>query len=165
MCHMNRALITDYFSSLQDIQPARKASITSRKSARCNKARVVPHLGSAYRPLSGTGTTRNKKLLRPKQEPVSPVMSGYGVRSLRAMSCFQIHLQLSVLLCRPRQLQLRHHRLPNCRTTIYAGSNQPVLCTVSVLPPTAISAHARLLCSTWACCHWGLSTASSWGKL
>jgi hypothetical protein len=70
---------TDYFSSLQTINPIQKASVPTRKSARYNKVRTVPSLVPAYRPLAGTGTTRHKKQLRPKQEPVSPVMSGYSV--------------------------------------------------------------------------------------
>jgi len=74
-----RASTTDYFSSLQAIEPLQKPSTASKRSARYNKFRIVPPLASAYRPLSGSGTTRNKKSLRPKQEPVSPVMSGYGV--------------------------------------------------------------------------------------
>jgi hypothetical protein len=74
----NKAPVTDYFSSLQELEPIRTPSNTSRKPARYNnKFRIVPPLVSAYRPLSGSGTTRHKKSLRPKQEPVSPVMSGY----------------------------------------------------------------------------------------
>jgi hypothetical protein len=74
----NKAPVTDYFSSLQELEAVRTPSNTSQKSARYNnKFRIVPPLVSAYRPLSGSGTTRHKKSLRPKQEPVSPVMSGY----------------------------------------------------------------------------------------
>ncbi|KAH7093751.1 hypothetical protein FB567DRAFT_180163 [Paraphoma chrysanthemicola] len=69
------------FLSLQEIEPSGKHQISSRRSARYNKFRIVPPSASAYRPLSGSGTTRNRKSLRPKQEPVSPVMSGYNYSS------------------------------------------------------------------------------------
>ncbi|KAH7412018.1 hypothetical protein DE146DRAFT_751160 [Phaeosphaeria sp. MPI-PUGE-AT-0046c] len=72
---------TQKFLSLEDIQLLRNPSNTTRNSPKNNKSRLAFPLAPAYRPLSGSGTTRNKKPLRPKQEPVSPVMSGYGYSS------------------------------------------------------------------------------------
>ncbi|KAH3971978.1 hypothetical protein HBH98_002690 [Parastagonospora nodorum] len=72
---------TERYLSLQELEPVQTPTYTARKPARNSKLRNVPSLVSAYRPLSGSGTTRHKKSLRPKQEPVSPVMSGYGYSS------------------------------------------------------------------------------------
>ncbi|KAF2832619.1 hypothetical protein CC86DRAFT_313803 [Ophiobolus disseminans] len=80
-CYTPKATTTDQFSPLKETEVLQKSSIANQKSARYNKFRIVPPLASAYRPLSGSGATRNRKTLRPKQEPVSPVMSGYGYSS------------------------------------------------------------------------------------
>ncbi|KAH8723376.1 hypothetical protein GQ44DRAFT_620444 [Phaeosphaeriaceae sp. PMI808] len=77
----SEAHFTQEFISLHEIEPVDKSSTATRKSARYNKLRIVPPLASAYRPLCSPGTTRKRKNLRPKQEPVSPVMSGYGYPS------------------------------------------------------------------------------------
>jgi hypothetical protein len=91
--HTKKPPVTDYISSLQELEPVRIPTYTSRKPARHNKLRNVPPLVTAYRPLSGSGTTRHKKSLRPKQEPVSPVMSGYGVSLWNETCCTLDHLQ------------------------------------------------------------------------
>jgi hypothetical protein len=159
--YTSRRSLTDYFSSLQEIEPVRRTPSSSRKSARNTKFRTVPPLVTAYRPLSGSGTTRNKKPLRPKQEPISPVMSGYGVSWLHAaMSCST--LMLSVLFWWTRKLQLHHCCVSNSRATIYAGTNKSVLRTISVLPTSTIHDYARVLCSTGPRRCWCIPTANHW---
>jgi hypothetical protein len=75
-----KATITDYPSFLTDNEDLQRSTFAGKKTTKYNnKFRIVPPLASAYRPLSGSGTTRHKRGLRPKQEPISPVMSGYGV--------------------------------------------------------------------------------------
>ncbi|KAH9875655.1 hypothetical protein IAQ61_003119 [Plenodomus lingam] len=48
---------------------------TTRKPG---KLRVVPPATPYYRPSLKSGTSRKEEAIRPKQEPSSPVMSGYG---------------------------------------------------------------------------------------
>ncbi|KAL5121574.1 hypothetical protein ACEQ8H_000646 [Pleosporales sp. CAS-2024a] len=52
--------------------------LTSLAPSKKLKQNGEPSLVPAYHPPSGSGTTRSNKPLRPKEEPVSPVMSGYG---------------------------------------------------------------------------------------
>jgi hypothetical protein len=101
---------TDYFSSLQTTDPIQKASVPTRKIARYNKFRTAPSLVHAYRPLAGSGTTRHKKQLRPKQEPVSPVMSGYSV-----CLCLDVHWSLLTSFCSTlpaMEITTTPHQLP-----------------------------------------------------
>lgn len=125
--YTNTAPVTDYFSSLQAIEAVQKPSFTTRKAARYNKFRIVPPLVSAYRPRSSSGTTRNKKQLRPKQEPVSPVMSGYGVswtmkksyvpNTYTTVSTPPLAMELTII---PRQLPTKqiqqYHNIPKIRS-------------------------------------------------
>lgn len=164
--HTNKAPVTDYFSSLQELEPVSIPTYTARKSARNSKLRNVPSLVSAYRPLSGSGTTRHKKSLRPKQEPVSPVMSGYGVSWCHVSYIMSKHLQLSVLIrWRSWQLQLRHLRLSNGSPTVHSNTSQSVLRTISMLSATTIPDHSGLLCTASSRCCWWLPSTSRCRRL
>jgi hypothetical protein len=84
-----KATTTNYFSSPPDNEKLlQRSTIAIKKTIKHDdKFRIVPPLASAYRPLSGSGTTRHKKGLRPKEEPVSPVMSGFGVSGPLKSKC------------------------------------------------------------------------------
>ncbi|OAL45602.1 hypothetical protein IQ07DRAFT_213518 [Pyrenochaeta sp. DS3sAY3a] len=67
--------------SLEQVQIQDQSAYLPRKSAASHKLRIVPPVVPASRPLSVTGTTRVGKVIRPKQEPSSPDMSGYNYSS------------------------------------------------------------------------------------
>jgi hypothetical protein len=164
--YTNKASITYYFSSLQELEPVQTPTYTTRKPARNSKLRNVPSLVSAYRPLSGSGTTRHKKSLRPKQEPVSPVMSGYGVSWCYDSCCISNHLQWSVpLRWRSGQLQLRYFCVSNSSPTVHSNTSQSVLRTISMLPATTIPDHPGLLRTASSRCHCWLPSTSRYRRL
>jgi hypothetical protein len=76
--HYTNNTLTILPRSLEQIQLPRRQSST-KKAVKSHKLRIVTSpVAPAYRP----STTRIKKTIRPKQEqPPSPAMSGYSVRS------------------------------------------------------------------------------------
>ncbi|KAF2848405.1 hypothetical protein T440DRAFT_536629 [Plenodomus tracheiphilus IPT5] len=68
----------EIISCLDETQLPHQLLSTTRKPG---KLRIVPHVTPYYRPPLETGTTRTVDPIRPKQEPISPAMSGYGYSS------------------------------------------------------------------------------------
>ncbi|KAL6707320.1 hypothetical protein ACN47E_004308 [Coniothyrium glycines] len=68
------------YLSLEQLQLPRKPSTQSRKFGKVQKLRLVTSAAPAYRP-SSSETGHTKKFIRPKQEPLSPNMSGYNYAS------------------------------------------------------------------------------------
>lgn len=142
LVHKINATNSDPFSPLQDFKNVQKSVAIARKTIQHdNKFRIVPPLVSAYRPLSGSGTTRHKKLLRLKEEPVSPVMSSYNVSGpakQEAYYCRSLTLALVLLAFWPGKLYQCRSFIPNSNTTIHPGPSEPILLAVSAISTTAV---------------------------
>jgi hypothetical protein len=118
-----------------------------------------PHIARSLAqalPVTRSNYAQSKNPFRPSCPAIAYVL------------CIDVHERLltsSLVLLWSRKLQLHYtSRLPSYsnNTAIHTNSNRSVLCTVSVLPTTAIPYHPGLLCSAGSSCCLGIpATASS----